>query len=215
MREGYEPSPEELGLAQEIFEANGMSEQDTDHGFRQVDVDGRTILQTETWGETQQTIQFTYGEGETMTEQGKLLTGPEAGKLVTREHPRTSASFEVRVDDPDLGTVGGSVDGKVETLAGTVEAEGTLSERWANLEVTHSAFLNQFSSLPAERRSPGQSGETYVILRGDFGGGFDLNVGGRTITVDSIKKLSITFSPDGQPLRANFGTIAWHEKETK
>lgn len=212
MPEGYQPSPAELGLAQEIFEANGISEEETEHGFRQLDAEGRVVLQTETWGETQQTIQLTYGEGEAMTEQAKLLTGPEAGKSLTREHPRTSATIETHFSDVDLGEVHGSFTSRVETLAGTVGPDGELIERWANLEVTDQELLEKFNAIPAERRQPGNNGETYVILKGDFGGEFSLEVGERTILVESMKKLSITYDQGGRPLRANFGTISWSEK---
>ena len=212
MPEGYQPSPAELGLAQEIFEANGISEEETDHGFRHRDAEGRAVLQTETWGETQQTIQLTYGEGEAMTEQAKLLTGPEAGKSLTREHPRTITTIEAQFSDTDLGEVSGSFGAKVETLAGTVGSDGSLTERWANLEVTDAEMLEKFSAIPVERRQTGNAGESYVILKGDFGGGFSIDVGERTILVESMKKLSITYAPDGRPLRAKFGTIAWTEK---
>ncbi len=210
--EGFQPSPAELGLAQEIFEANGISEEETDHGFRHLDAEGRAVLQTETWGETQQTIQLTYGEGEAMTEQAKLLTGPEAGKSLTREHPRTTAIIETRFSDADLGEVSGSFAAKVETLAGTVGSDGSLTERWANLEVTDQELIEKFSAIPLERRQAGNGGETYVILKGDLGGGFSIDVGERTILVECMKKLSITYATDGRPRRANFGTIAWTEK---
>lgn len=212
MPEGYQPSPAELGLTQEIFEANGISEEETDHGFRHLDAEGRVVLQTETWGETQQATQFTYGEGNAMTEQGKALTGPEEGKLFTREHPRTPAEFPVRVDDPDIGDISGQISGHVETLAGTVGPDGALVERWANLEVTDPSFVEKFSAIPLDRRQTGERGEIFCILRGDFSSPFDLEVNGKKIAVTSVKKLSVTFNEAGQATKINFGTITWEEK---
>lgn len=210
MREGYQPTPAEMGLAQENFEAMNISERDTDHGKEEVDAQGRVVRRIETWDETQQITQISYPEIGGSVEDAKLLTGPEAGKEIRREHPGTSHEFGLQIHDTDLGNVSLSVVAKLETLGSTAGGAGDeVLQPWAHFEIDDPTVLTAFAKIPAERRLPNDRGEFYSILNGEFGGGQTIEVNGRTVTIESIGRLSVVFSDQGEPKRATLHKIIW------
>lgn len=208
MREGYQPTPEEMGLAQEQLEAMTIEERPTDHGFEHVDAEGRIVLRTETWGDEQQTVQFTYGEAESSIENAKILEGEKAGHEFRREHPHSMHALSLDGY--------GSVSAQLETLGQTTVGgpEGS-NEPWAHFEVTNSDDLQAFSAIPESDRQTNERGEAYAVLRGDFGGGMEMTIGDRTITIERIGKISVNFDREGKPVKATIHNILWKEQASQ
>lgn len=204
MREGYQPSPEEIGLAQAHLESMTIREEPTEHGFQHLDADGRVVLKTETWDETQQSIQYSYGPGEASVEEAKILEGEKQGQEYRREHPHSQHAIPL--------SEYGSVNGTLETLGQTTVGgpEGS-HEPWAHFEVNDPSTLAAFANIPNEQRQQNERGQSYAVLNGDFGGGFELTVGSRTIMIDRIGRISVDFDTDGRPAKATLHKIIWHE----
>lgn len=216
MHEGYQPTPDEMGLAQENFDAMSITERETEHGTVQVDALGRVTQQTETWGETQQITQISYLDAGGSVEDGKLMTGPEMGKVIRREHPGTSHEFGLQIHDADLGEVSVAVAAKLETLGSTAGGEGDeVLQPWAHFEIDDPAALAAFAKISAGRRLPNDQGEFYSVLNGEFGGGESIEVNGRTVTIESIGRLSVVFSDQGEPKRATLHKIIWKNSPAK
>jgi|GEM_PF-2268158 len=215
MLEGYEPSPAELGLAQDQLEAMSITERETDHGSEQVDAHDRVTYRTETWGETQQATQIRYPEAGGSVENGKLLIGPEAGKELRREHPGTTHEMSLVIHDPDLGEIPLNVEATLTTLGSTVGPDEKVVEPWAHFEVTNPSALEKFKNIPNGRRQPNDRGERYSVLDGQFGGGQTVKVNGREIVIESIGRLSVVFSASGEPQRLTIHKIRWKNFPTE
>ncbi len=205
MREKYRPSEEELHRAQEHLESAGISEEKTEHGLIQKDAAGRIILRTETYEDTQAT-QIAYGSGRSSIENGKIIEGEKTGREHRREHPLTEQLVELHWNDPELGSMNVRAPAVLETVGETaVGGPAGTNEPWAHFEITDPETLEAFANIPRPESAP------YAVLNGNFGGGFDVRVGRRTIHIASIGRISIDFGKDGLPVKATLHKIDWTE----
>lgn len=191
---------------QEYLEAMGIQEEQTEHGFRQVNAEGQEILRTETYGNTQ-TTQFEYPKTGGSIENAKVIEGEKLGQEYKREHPGTT--HEVSLNLPDLGEVQASA--TLETLGQTVtnSPDGS-NQPWAHFSVEDSTALEAFNRIPNnQRQAKGEGTEAYAVLNGSFGGGFALEVNGRQVQIDQIGRISIDYGPDGKARKVTLHKIMW------
>lgn len=194
----YGPTPEELmtDLGIEHTETDGVIEQTQE---------GRPILRTETHGETQQATQFEYGPQNSSVENGKLLSGPEQGKMLRREHPNSEHLLELNVGGKSFGAPV-----RLETLGQTIDGETTGKEPWAHFDITDEDTIMGFAELAPKERQVNDAGEHYVLMRGNYGGGQRFKVGNREVLINAITKISVVFDTNNErPIRVTLGGVQW------
>ncbi|MBI2984387.1 MAG: hypothetical protein HYY50_02075 [Candidatus Kerfeldbacteria bacterium] len=193
-----------------LAEHEGITEEQTEHGFVHRDREGRLVLRTETH-QNKQTTQYEYPEAGGSVENAKVLEGPKQGEEYRREHPGTTSSLKLSV--PGAGSV--EMPGVLETLGSTVanSPDGT-HQPWAHFEVTDEDSLPAFASIPAEQRQV-KPGGAYAVLEGELGGGFEVEVYGRTVTVERIGRISVDFNEAGEPIKATIHKVTWSEKRAE
>lgn len=205
MVEGYTPHESEL-----LQEQMGITTQELDHGTAQLDAEGRVVLRTEQYDNTQVT-QITHGEDGSSVEHGKIIEGEKQGQEYKREHPHTTHSLALHWSDPELGEMNVSAAAVLETVGETTAGgpAGT-NEPWAHFESTDPTLLEALANVRREE------GKSYAVLNAgageSYGGGFDVAFGSRRIAIESIRRISIDFGPDGMPSKATLHKIHWTER---
>lgn len=202
-------------MTQELT-GQGFTERQGEYGPEQIDQAGHVVTKDEHYESgVRQLIQIEYGEsvGEgdrqrtPSKESGKEITPTPEGeqvKMLVREHPGTFHKFTLKGVSQDGVQVDAFVDAELKDLSATLSGADT-NEPWAHLELDEAGAAKAFGQLKP------LAGQDYRQLNGNFGS-FELEVGGRSIQISEIGRISVDFDADGKPTKATIHKIKWQEK---
>ncbi|MBI5466684.1 MAG: hypothetical protein HY975_00505 [Candidatus Kerfeldbacteria bacterium] len=192
----------------------GPEGQQTKREIVERDIDGRPLNVVQEHGDKRQRIAFEYPDAESYVELDTIEASPDAaevGKVARREHPSMPVTVGLRWNDPEIGEMSIQAPSVLETIGETVSggADGS-NEPWAHFETMDPTVLEALATVP---HPEGQTwGQLNAGVGESFGGGFDIVLPNRTITIESIRRISVDFGADGRATKATFHKIHWSEK---